>query len=166
MKCIFQRTINWKKYQSIQALNKYLDYLIDPSFQGGNRTVRTKYYLPTVEIKDYNVMIDGQNYFDQPVKNNSRTYYNIQKTVTSQRDDYTTSCLLDYNYFNKYQKMTAIYLIKQQALDAGRKAIRQINFTGNLKRGKNVNENTTMSFIIQEAKETILDFSQETVKVF
>ena len=69
----FKRTINWKKYQSkvtIQALNPYLDYLIDPSFQGVNRflfyhfenttgrTVHTKYYLLTVEIKNYNVMID------------------------------------------------------------------------------------------------------------
>ena len=83
--------------------NPYLDYLTDRSFQGVNRllvlsfknttdrTVHTKYYLPTVEIKDYNVMIDEQNFFDQTVKNNLRTYDNIQKIVTGQGDDYTTS---------------------------------------------------------------------------
>ena len=59
--------------------------------------------------------------------------------------------------------MIAIYLSKQQALDAGPKAIQQINFTGNLAR--DLNANTTIFFIIEEAKETILDFSQGVVKV-
>ena len=62
-------------------------------------------------------MIDGKNFFDQPVKSDMRTCY-IQKTATGQRDDYTTGCLLDYNYFNNYYKMIAIDLSKQQALDA------------------------------------------------
>ena len=66
------------------------------------RTVHTKYYLPTVEIEDYNLTIDGQNIFDQPVKNNLRTYDNIRKIVIGQGDDYTTACLLDYNYFINY----------------------------------------------------------------
>ena len=66
------------------------------------RTVHTKYYLPTVEIEDYNLTIDGQNIFDQPVKNNSRTYDNIRKLAIGQGDDYTTACLLDYNYFINY----------------------------------------------------------------
>ena len=66
------------------------------------RTVHTKYYLPTVEIEDYNVTIDGQNIFDQPVKNNLRTYDNIRKIAIGQGDDYTTACLLDYNYFINY----------------------------------------------------------------
>ena len=61
--------------------------------------------------------------------------------------------------------MIAIDLSKQQALDSDPKAIQRINFTGNLNRGQNVNDNTTMFFIIEEVKETILDFSQGTVKV-
>ena len=84
LKSGFKRTINWNKYQSkvtIQVPNPYLDYLINPSFEGVNRLfvlsfenttdriVHRKYFLPTVEIKDYNVMIDGQNVFDQQVKN-------------------------------------------------------------------------------------------------
>ena len=61
-----------------------------------------RYYLELVEIKDNNVVIDGRNFFDQPVKNNLTTYDNIRKIAAGQGDDYTTSCLLDYNYFNNY----------------------------------------------------------------
>ena len=61
-----------------------------------------------------------------------RTYGNIRKIASGQGDDYTTSCLLDYNYFNKYYKMIAIDLTKQQALHADPKAIQKINFTENL----------------------------------
>ena len=109
-------------------------------------------------------MIDRQNFFDQPVKRYLRTYKdNIRKIAIGQGDDYTTSWLLDYSYFNKYCKMIAIDLNKQQALDADPKAIQQIDFTRNLAR--DVNINTTMFFTIKETKETILDFSQATVKV-
>ena len=59
------------------------------------RTSNKRYYLPNVEKKDYNVMIDGKNFFDQPVKNNKVTYENIRKIATDQGDDYTTGCLLD-----------------------------------------------------------------------
>ena len=77
-------------------------------------------------------MIDGQKFFDQPLRNNLITYDNIQKIVTGQGDDCTTDCLLDYNYFKNYYKMVAIDLSKQQALDTNSKAIQQTNFTGNL----------------------------------
>ena len=106
-------------------------------------------------------MIDRQNVFDWPVKNNLVTYHNIRKNATDQGDNYTTGCLLDYNYFNNYYKMIAIDLSKQQALDADPKAIQQINFTANLDR----EGNTTIFFIIKEAKETILDFSQRALKI-
>ena len=73
-------------------------------------------------------MINGQNCFDQSVKNNLRTYDRIRKIVTSQENDYTTGCLLDYNYFNEYYKIIAIDSSKQQTLDADPKVIQQINF--------------------------------------
>ena len=109
-------------------------------------------------------MIDGQNFFDEPVKNNLRTYDKIQTIATGQGDDYRTSYLLDYNYFNKYYKMIRIDLSKQLALDLKPKAFQQINISGNLARQGNTNP--TMFFIIEEAKEAILDFSQGTVKVW
>ena len=105
-------------------------------------------------------MIVGKNFFDQPVKNNKVTYENIRKIATGQGDDYTTGCLLDYTYFKKY-KMIAVDLSKQQALDADPKAIQQINFTANLDRARN----TGIYFILEETKETVLDFSEGTVKV-
>ena len=106
-------------------------------------------------------MIDGKNVFDQPVKNNKPTYKNIRKIATGQGDDYTTGCLLDYAYFRDIYKMIAIDLSKQEALDADPKAIQQINITENLDRAGN----TRIFFILEEAKETVLDFSQRTGKV-
>ena len=85
LKLSFKRTINWNKYQanvSTERVNQYLDYLIDPSFQGmkrlcvllfenkAQRTSDKRYYIPTREIKNYNVMVDGQKFFDQPIRNN------------------------------------------------------------------------------------------------
>ena len=176
LKSGFKRTINWNKYQSdpkTYAQNRYLNHLVNPCFQGVNRlfvlsfenendrTSHSTYYLPKVEIKDYNVMIDGKNFFDQPINSDLKTYENIRKIATGQGDDYTTGCLLDYSYFKDYYKTIAVDLSKQQVLDADPRAIQQINFTANLDRAGN----TTMFFIIEEAKETVLDFSQGTVKV-
>ena len=112
LKSGFKRVINWNKYLSkpeLLAQNPNLNHLIEPSFQGVNRLFvlafendnhrisRKRYYLPIVEIKDYNIMINGENFFDQPIKNKV-TYENIRKIATGQGDDYTTGCLLDYSY--------------------------------------------------------------------
>ena len=91
----------------------------------------------------------------------AKTYENIKKITIDQGDDYTTGCLLDYSYFKNYYKMIAIDLSNQQALDADPRAIQQINFTANLDR----DGNTTMFFITEEAKETVSDFSQGTIRV-
>ena len=150
----FKRVINWNKYLSkpeLLAQNPNLNHFVEPSFQGINRlfvlafendddrTSNDEYYLPTVEIKDYN----SENFFDQPIKNNKITYDNIRKIATGQGDDYTTGCLLDYPYFTDTYKMIAV------------------DFTANLDRAGN----TRVYFILEEAKETIRDFSQGTVKV-
>ena len=73
-------------------------------------------------------------FFNQPVKSDLRTNDNIRKVSTSEGDDYTTGCLLDYSYLKEHYKLIAIDLSQQQALDADLKAIQQINFTGNLAR--------------------------------
>ena len=176
LKSSFKRVINWNKYLSkpeLLAQNPNLNHLVEPGFQGvnrlfvlafegdNNRTAHDSYYLPTVEIKDYNIMINGENFFDQPIKNNKVTYDNIRKIATGQGDDYTTGCLLDYPYFADTYKMIAVDLSKQHALDADPRAIQQINFIANIDRAGN----TRVYFILEEAKETILDFSQGIVKV-
>ena len=176
LKSGFKRVINWNKYLSkpeLLAQNPNLNHLVEPSFQGINRLFvlafendddrisDEEYYLPTVEIKDYSIVINGENVFDQPIKNNKITYDNIRKIATGQGDDYTTGCLLDYPYFANTYKMIAVDLSKQQALDADPRRIQQINFTANLDKAGNIR----VYFILEEAKETILDFSQGTVKV-
>ena len=110
LKSRFKRVINWNKCLSkpeLLAQNPNLNHLVEPSFQGvnrffvlafendGQRTSHSGYYLPNVEIKDYNIVINGENFFDQPIKNNKVRYENIQKIATGQGDDYMTGCLLD-----------------------------------------------------------------------
>ena len=176
LKSGFKKTISCNKYESsikTFAQNRYLNYLINPSFQGENglfvlafenengRTSHSTYYLPKVEIKDYNVMINGRHFFDQPVNDMNKTYENIGKMATGKGDDYTTGCLLDYSYFRENYKMIAIDLSRQNELDANPRAIQQINFTEILDRAGNAR----IFFIIEEAKETVFEFSQGTVKV-
>ena len=168
--------ITWNKYESsikIFAQNRYLNYLINLSFQGVNRlfvlyfenendrTSHSMYYLPKVEIKECNVMTDGRNFFDRPINSMSKTYENIRKIAIGTGDDYTTGYLLDYPYFKDNYKMIVIDLSKQQVLDADPRKIQQINFMANLDRAGN----TTMFFIIEQEKETIFEFSQGTVKI-
>ena len=106
-------------------------------------------------------MIDGRNFFDQPINSMNKTYENIRKIATGKGDDYTTVCLLDYPYFKDNYKMIAIDLSKQQVSDTDPRKIQQINFTTNLDRAGN----TTMFFVIEQEKETIFEFWQGTVKV-
>ena len=101
LKTGFKRTINWNKYQSeptLQTRNRYLNYLLDPSFQGANRLFvlsfendahrrsYKRYFLPTVEIKDYNVMVDGKNVLDLI------TYKNIRKIVVKEMITQLVAC--------------------------------------------------------------------------
>ena len=92
--------------------------------------------------------------------NDKVTFENIRKIATGQGDDNTTGCLLDYIYFTSYFKMIAVDISKQQALDADPNAIQQINFTANLDR----TENARFYFILEEAKETVFEFPQGTIK--
>ena len=108
-----------------------------------------------MEVKDFNVKIDGKNLFNQTIKNDLRTYDKIWKIAAIQGDEYTTVCVLDYIYFTEYYKPIAIDLSKQQKLDADPKAIQQINFNRNINRA----EVAIMIFIIEETKKTVLDFS-------
>ena len=114
----FKRTIKWNKYRSemtSQTKTNYINYLIDPAFVKVNRlfvlsfkyeedrTSFSKFYVPKVEIKDFNVLIDGKRFFDVPVKNKEEAYEKIMSI--SKNNDYTTGNLLDYEYFSKHYKL-------------------------------------------------------------
>ena len=103
-------------------------------------------------------MINGRNFFDQPIKNDLKTYDNTRKIATCQGDNYTTGWLLDYPYFKKYYKLTAIDLSKQQKLDANPKAIEQVNFTGSLDRA----EGSTQFFYYPRSEKKSFRFFKRT----
>ena len=169
----FKRTIKWNKYRSEmtnQTKNNNLNYLIDPTFTKVNRlfvlsfeneeerTSFSRYYVPKVEIKDFNVLIDGKSFFDVPVKNKEEAYEKIMSI--SKNNDYTTGNLLDYEYFSKHYKLIAIDLSKQIELE-NPDLKQQINFIGRLTR----NEGATMFFINEKSEETTFKFSQNAATV-
>ena len=103
LKSGFKRTIKWNKYRSemtTQTKTNHLNHLIDPTFMKVNRlfvlsfeneegrTSFSKYYVPKVEIKDLNVLIDRKSFFDGPVKNKEEAYEKIMSI--SKNNDYTT----------------------------------------------------------------------------
>ena len=150
---------------SNQTINNNLNYLIDTTFSNVNRlfvlsfeneedrTPFAKYYVPKVEIKDYNVIIDGKPFFEIPVRNKEESYEKILEI--SKNNDYTTGNLLDYEYFKDHYKLIAIDLSKQSELK-NNNIKQQINFIGRLE------QNATMFFIIEKKEETTLDFSQNS----
>ena len=123
--------------------------MVEPNFQGVNRffvltfendTQRASHtdpYLINVEIKNYNVTINGDNIFYEPIKNNKVTYENIRKICIGSGDDYTVSSLLSYPYLAATYKMIAVDLNKQQILDSDPRAVQKISFTANLDRAGN-----------------------------
>ena len=131
--------------------------------RGANFTTENsynKYFLPRLKIDNYNIEIDGRNFYDQAIHDSIKQYDKIRKISTGQGDDYTTGCLLDFAYFEKNYRLIAADLSKQKALDADSRAIQQIIFTG-----KATNA-TKVFYILEKSKETILQFSKGTAKVF
>ena len=176
----FNRPVYWNEYQT-KIHTKDLDnnnpirFLLDASFQGvrrlfvlplnntdgDNKKVKrdsdTKYFLPRVNMTNYNVLTDGRNFYDQPINDLIKQCDEIRKTATGQGDDYTTECLLDYQYFKDHY--IAIDLSKQKELDADLRAIQQIEFYGILK------SNSLLYTVSEKSKETMLQFSKRTAKV-
>ena len=123
-----------------------------------NRTSFSKYYVPYVQINDFNVLIDGKRFFDIPLKNGKETYEQIIEILKN--SDCMTGNLLDYEYFSKHYKLTAINLSKQIELENS-DLKQQINFIGRLKR----DEGATIFFIIEKSEETTFEFSQNAATV-
>ena len=114
-----------------------------------NENSYRKYFLPRLKIKNYNIEIDGRNFFDEPINDLIRKYDEIRKISTGQGDDYTTGCLFDFAYFEKNYRLIVVDLRKEKALDSDSRAIQQIIFTGN-------SDNTIrVYYVLEQSKETI-----------
>ena len=181
----FQRSIYWNEYKTkelvIEDANannfKYID--LDPSFQGVNklfvmaynklaaandnqfnRNSKRVYYLPRNDLKKYYVIIDERNFYDNPMESDIEKYRELKKVMIGKGEDYTTGSLLDYDYFKKHYKLVAVDLSKQKELDADPEAIQQIEFKYILE------TNSTIYWVLEKSKETILEFYKGTVKVY
>ena len=178
----FNRPVYWNEYQTkIETKNLDNDNLtrftLYAAFQGvrrlfvlafnnadgnANKVERNShkiYFLSRVNITNSNVLIDRRNFYDQPINDLVKQYDEIRKTATGQGDDYTTGCLLDYQYFKDHYNLIAVDLSKQKELDADSRAIQQIEFYGMLK------TNSQVCTVLEKSKETMLEFYKGTAKV-
>ena len=164
----FQRSIYWNEYKAKEQTEdgnansvKYIN--LDPSFQGVKRLFvmaysrenddqptrngQTSYYLPRIDLKKYNVIIDGRNFYDNHIESDIEKYRELKKVMIGKGEDYTTGSLLDYDYFKKNYKLVAVDLSKQKELDADSRAIQQIEFKYMLE------INSTIYRVLQQSKE-------------
>ena len=176
----FQRSIYWNEYKT-KDINEDADanvfkYInLDPSFQvvnrlfvmaynrvdgQPNRNGQRKYYLPRISLNNYNVIIDRRNFYYNLIESNIEKYRGLKKVMIGKGEDYTTGSLFDYNYFDKHYKLVAIDLSKHKELDADPRAIQQIQFKYML------GTNSTIYWVLEKPKETILEFYKGTVKVY
>ena len=169
----FEKPAYWNEYQTkIETRdldnNNLTRFLLDASFQGvkrlfvpafdntdgdtkqAERSNHRKYLLPRVNITNYNVLIDGRNFYDQLINDLIKQCNEIRKIATGQEDDYTTGCSLDYQYFKDHYNLIAIDLSRQ---------IPQIEFYGMLK------TNSPVCTVLEKSKQTVLQFSKGTTKV-
>ena len=124
------------------------------------RNGQPEYYLPRLDLKTYNVIIDGRNFYDNPIESDIEKYRELKKVMIGKGESYTTGSLLDYDYFKKNYKLVAVDLSKQKELDADPRAIQQIEFKYMLE------TNSTIYWVLEKSKETILEFYKGTVNVY
>ena len=131
----FNRTVYWNEYQTKKETrnldnNNFTRFPLDASFQGFRRLFvlsfdntnngaknverksHRKYFLPRVNIINYKVLIDGRNFYDQPINSLVKQYDEIRKIATGQGGDYTAGCLLNYQYFKDHYNLIAVDLSK------------------------------------------------------
>ena len=96
-----------------------------------------RYYLPKGIHDNYNLIINGKNVYDQAIDSDIKRYKEIRKLATGQGEEYTTGCLLDYDYIRNHYELIAVDLSRQKELDADPKAIQQIEIVGELKNDNN-----------------------------
>ena len=116
------------------------------------------------KTENYNIEIDGRNFYKQPINDSVKQYDEVRKISTGQGDDYRTGCLLDFAYFEKNYRLIADDLSKQKALDTDLRAIQQIIFTGKMK-AEVASARVIIYYILEQSKETALQFSKGTTQV-
>ena len=166
---------NIKQKNKMKTQMLILSISLDPSFQGVNRLFvmaysrvnnqptrdgQQQYYLPRIDVNKYNVIIDGRNFYDNPIESDVEKYRELKRVMIGKGEDYTTRSLLDFDYFKKHYKLVAVDLSKQKELDADPRAIQQIEFKYIL------GTNSTIYWVLEKSKETILEFYKGTVKVY
>ena len=186
----FERNLVWNQYKSKiervtipQNDNRFRRTTLDASFQGVSKLFaaayetddiernanteesRRRYYLPRAEIKDYNILIDGRNFYDQNVNSSIVKYNELLKMTTGRLEDYSTGCLLDYDYYIKDFNIVGIDLSHQAILDSDPKINQQIEFVYKLP-SSNADINYNLLTVFGKEKQTILKFSGGTVKVY
>ena len=186
----FKRSVYWNSYETKPAKvieqGKNLYELLNASFQGVKRLFvlpyfiaarannnpaddiagiksNKKHFLWRGKIENYNVLIDGTNFYDQPINDIIKQYDEIRKVSTGYGDDYTTGCWLDYAYFKENYRLNAVDLSKQKALDADPRAVQQMIFQG--VDGGDDNTKIRPYTILEQSKETKLVFSEGRAKV-
>ena len=114
------------------------------------RNGQKKYYLPRIDLNKYNLIIDGRNFYDNPIEIDIEKYREFKKVMIGKGEDYTTGSLLDYNYFKKHYKLVSVDLSKQKELDVDPRAIQQIEFKYML------GINSTIYWVLEKYKKAIL----------
>ena len=172
----FKRPVYWNEYKVTPNKNydakESIREPLDASIQGVNRLFglvygrenddttenrHRKYFFPRMKIKNYNIEIDGKNFYDQMINDTIKQYAEFRKISTGQGDNYTTGCLLDFPYFEKDCRLISVDLSKQKALDADLKVIQQIIYTGHVD-----DEAIAVLYILENS---MLQFSKGTTKV-
>ena len=176
----FKRWVYWNKYKvipnKIYNVNDYIRELLDASYQGVKRLFilaydntganlvtadsHRRYFLPRIKIENYNIEIDGRNFYDQPINDLIKQYDEVRKISTGQGDDHTS--LLDFAYFKKTYRLIAADLSKQKSFRCRSKsnsAIIIVIITGK------ASQNVVIYYILEQSKETILKFSKGTTNV-
>ena len=137
----FQRSIYWNEYKTKEInedadanVFKYIN--LDPCFQGVNRLFvmaynrangqptrngQQKYYLPRIDLEKYYVIIDGKNFYDNPIESGTEKYRELKKVMIVKGQDDTTGSLFDFNYFDKHYKLVAVDLSKKKRIRCGSK---------------------------------------------
>ena len=180
----FKRSVYWNSYETkptkVIEKGKNLYELLNASFQCVRRLFVLVYFIANDgndeagikkkkvfpsnrRDKNYNALIDGRNFYDQSINDLIKQYDQVRKVSIAYGDDYATDCLLDYAYFKDNYKLIAIDLSKQKALDADPRAIQQIVFQGVV--GGENNSKTRLYTILEQSKETVLEFYKEKTKV-